>query len=354
MCRYTNFPPEFRFNPKYEAKVNLLTSFAHFSYIFGFTYDCIALFFLSRSVLFSTTNPLHNAYRYPILGGIFFNSDVLIQSCIIPLFFIQRASYEYGADAMTSKTFGSDGMPVICLIGVALHEICLTLMMTSISHPSIFGMLILCDVVENTYCLWSLYRTMNVATSNKVVPQGDGLPSLRKTLTKRSSSVHNLVRDIDHSTSMQERQGTALFIAATLLQREMIETFVPIQAIGIISILHKLNVKSNSVVSGWTSNDEYQQTMVYMGIDLGVEIVVFVLTIVTLRKILPVVSAWRVLYGLVKMHFFPMVLSVFGTWYVALLFQSAHVGMDTTFRFSWLKCGGKENPTWLGGFNWEC
>ena len=257
---------------------------------------------------------------------------------------------------MTSKSFGSDGMPVICLAGVGMHEVCLTLMMTSISHPLIFAMLILCDVLENAYCLWSLHRTMNIAKSNKIVPQDDdeSTSSHRKTLTKRSSSVYNLVRDLDHSTSMQERQGTALFIAATLLQREMIETFVPIQAIGIISVLHKLNVKSNSVVSSWTSNDEYEQTMMYMGIDLGVEMVVFVLTIMMLRKILPDVSAWRVLSGLLKMHMYPMAMFMYTAWYVAILIQSTHLGMDTTFRFSWLECNGKENSTWLGGFEWEC
>jgi hypothetical protein len=259
---------------------------------------------------------------------------------------------------MTSKTFGSDGMPVICLFGVGMHEVCLTLMMTSISHPLIFAMLVLCDVVENTYCLWSLHRTMNIAkNNNKIVPQEDDneLSSRRKTLTIRSSSVYNLVQDLDQSTSKQERQGTALFIAATLLQREMIETFVPIQAMGIISILHKLNVKSNSVVSSWTSNDEYEQTMMYMSIDLGVEIVVFVLTIVTLRMILPNVSAWRVLSGLLKMHFYPMAMYMYAVWYFSLLFQSTQFGMDMTFRFSWLECGGgKENSTWLGGFDWEC
>ena len=60
----------------------------------------------------------------------------------------------------------------------------------------------------------------------------------RKTLTKRSSSVYSLMKDLDTTTSTEERQGTALFIAATLLQREMIETFVPIQAMGIMSILY--------------------------------------------------------------------------------------------------------------------
>ena len=174
----------------------------------------------------------------------------------------------------------------------------------------------------------------------------------RKTLTKRSSSVYSLMKDLDTTTSTEERQGTALFIAATLLQRELIETFVPIQAMGIISFLYSLDVKSNSVVSRWDSIDEYNQTMMYMGIDLGVELLVFAMTILTLKTILPDISAWRVLSGLLKMHAFPMVINMCAAWYCSLLFQSTQFGMDTTFRFSWLKCDGKENSTWLGGFDW--
>ena len=251
---------------------------------------------------------------------------------------------------------------MICLGGVGMHEICLTLMMTSISHPLIFIMLILCDILENAFCLWSLHRTINGVSkrSNKIVPEhekGDENGSShekRKTLTKRSSSVYSLMKDLGTTTSTEERQGTALFIAATLLQRELIETFVPIQAMGIISFLYSLDVKSNSVVSRWESVDEYNQTMMYMGIDLGVELMVFALTIVTLKKILPDISAWRVLCGLLKMHVYPMAINICTAWYCSLTLQSSQFGMDTTFRFSWLKCDGKENSTWLGGFDWEC
>ena len=233
--------------------------------------------------------------------------------------------------------------------------------MTSISHPLIFGILVLCDVLENAFCLWSLHRTMSGLStrSNKIAPEQkeedeNVLYSNRKTLTKRSTSVYNLMKDLDATTSTQERQGTALFIAAILLQREMIETFVPIQAMGIISILYSSDVKSNSVVSRWESVNEYNQTMMYMGIDLGVEIVVFVLTTLTLRKIFPNVSAWRVLSSLLKIHTYPMVMVMCMVWYCGLIFQRTQFGMDTTFRFSWIKCDGNENSTWLGGFDWEC
>ena len=126
------------------------------------------------------------------------------------------------------------------------------------------------------------------------------------------------------------------------------------QAMGILSILYSMDLKSNSVVSRWESIDDYNQTMMYMGIDLGVEILVFGLTILTLRKVFPDVSAWRILSGLLKMHTYPMVMYAFTVWYVALLFQSTQSGMDTSFRFSWVSCNGNENSTWLGGFEWEC
>ena len=92
----------------------------------------------------------------------------------------------------------------------------------------------------------------------------------------------------------------------------------------------------------------------YLCIDFGVEILVFAFTILTLRKIFPGVSAWRIISGLLKMHIYPMSICMFAGWNVALLFQSTQFGMDTTFRFSWVGCNGKENSTWLGGFDWEC
>ena len=114
-------------------------------------------------------------------------------------------------------------------------------------------------------------------------------------------------------------------------------------------------MKSNSVVSRWDSIDDYNQTMMYMGIDLGVEVLVFTLTILLLKKIFPDVSAWRVLTGVLKMHAVPddSIMLMCGT-QANLVFQSTQLGMDTTFRFEWLKCDGKENSTWVGGFDWEC
>ena len=50
----------------------------------------------------------------------------------------------------------------------------------------------------------------------------------------------------------------------------------------------------------------------YLGIDLGVEVLVFALTIVTLKRVLPNISPWRVLSGVLKMHTYPMTICVPG------------------------------------------
>ena len=59
---------------------------------------------------------------YPVLGGLFFQSGIFIQALLIPVFFVIRAGFEYGADAITSHTFGSDGMPGLNFAGVLMSS----------------------------------------------------------------------------------------------------------------------------------------------------------------------------------------------------------------------------------------
>jgi hypothetical protein len=58
---------------------------------------------------------------YPVLAGVFFNSSVLVQAFLVPIFYILRSWYEYAADSLTAKTFGSDAMPVASFAGTLLH-----------------------------------------------------------------------------------------------------------------------------------------------------------------------------------------------------------------------------------------
>ncbi len=261
---------------------------------------------------------------YPVLGGLFFQSGTFVQALLIPVFFIIRAGFEYGADVITSHTFGSDGMPAINFTGVLVHEICLSVMITSIKHPLVFVSLVLSDVLENSFCLWCLAR--NAGSSNRVSPEfEEERLEKRKSLTRRPSNVASLVLD----TQDVKDKGTALFIAATLLQREAVETLVPIQAAAILSLLHSVNVKSNSIVSGW-SDEDWSQSMVYIGVDLGVEMLVFAGSVLMLRRIYPEFTAGRILRGLLRMHWVEMMMVSSAAWGINLHFQSLYAGMDMT------------------------
>ena len=294
---------------------------------------------------------------YPILGGLFFQANLILQACLIPVFFAIRSWYEYKADAAITNKFGSDKLPFVSFAGVMLHEICLSVMITSIKHPLVFVTLVLADVFENAFCLWSLSRS-KVSRRSTVVPiEEHDTPthtnSIRdkKSLTKRSSSVFALAKDL-REVKDESSEGTALFIAAILLQREMCETIVPMQAAFVMSVLYASDVKSNSVVSQWTSRDDYIQAMTYLGIDLGVELVVFLGTVLVLRRIYPNFSAFRILMGLVRSGSELMLSSTIVTWIVILVFQNTLSGLDLTLKFEWLNCNG-ENATWVGGFDWD-
>jgi hypothetical protein len=287
---------------------------------------------------------------YPLLGGLFFQSGIFIQALLIPVFFIIRAGFEYGGDAITAHTFGSDGMPAINFAGVMMHEICLSVMITSIKHPLVFVSLVMSDVLENSFCLWSLARNTK-RNSNRVSPADDVEEEVhrKKSHTRRPSNIVSLVMSKDDVSD----EGTALFIAATLLQREAVETLVPIQAAAILSLLYNVDVKSNSIVSGWSDAD-WTQSMTYVGVDLSVELVVFAGTILALRRIYPEFDVWRILRGLLRIHWVEMAMLSFVTWGMNLLYQSTYAGMDMAMKFEWMSCKDSENSMWLGGFEWEC
>ena len=120
-----------------------------------------------------------------------------------------------------------------------------------------------------------------------------------------------------------------------------------------MSLLYSVDVKSNSIVSSWSDGD-WSQSMMYIGIDLGVELVVLSGTILVLRKIYPEFDAGRILRGLLRTHWVEMTVLSFAMWLVNLIYQSSYAGMDMSLRFSWFRCKNSGNATWLGGFDWEC
>lgn len=94
--------------------------------------------------------------------------------------------------------------------------------------------------------------------------------------------------------------------------------------------------------------------MTYIGVDLGVEILVFSGTVLMLRRVYPEFDAGRILRGILRMHWVEMTLLSFATWTLNLTFQSTYSGMDMTMQFDWVRCRDAENSTWVGGFKWEC
>ncbi len=286
---------------------------------------------------------------YPVVGGVFFQANVVLQACLVPVFFALRSWFEYKSDSVIASTYGSDKLSFLSFGGVMMHEVCLSVMITSIKHPLVFVTLILADVFENGFCLWSLSRSK--ASNNTVVPLEPDSSGDKKSLTKRSSSVFSLAKDL-REVKDESSEGTALFIAAILLQREMCETIIPMQAAFVMSVLYASDVKSNSMVSQWTSEDDYNQAMMYLGIDLVVEVVVFAMTVLVLRRIYPQFSVFRILMGLVRSEGDLMLMCTFGTWLGILLFQNTLSGLDLTLKFEWLDCNG-ENATWVGGFDWD-
>ena len=68
-------------------------------------------------------------------------------------------------------------------------------------------------------------------------------------------------------------------------------------------------------------------------IDLGVELAVFVGTVLVLRRIYPKFSAFRILMGLVRSTSVLMLSGTFSTWLMILTFQSTLSGLDLTLKF---------------------
>ena len=50
----------------------------------------------------------HPQMLYPFSAGLFFQLGPLAQAFMVPMFFILRATYEYGTDKFISYRFGSD------------------------------------------------------------------------------------------------------------------------------------------------------------------------------------------------------------------------------------------------------
>ena len=232
--------------------------------------------------------------------------------------------------------------------------------------PIVFASLILCDIFENGYCLWSLGRTAQEGRI-KVAPIENNNRSTEPSMMRRSSSIFQQIANVGEV----HNDGTALFISATLLQRELVETTMPIQAGIILSILYfsgtcfslfffrayptnkpTTGAKSNAAVYEWT-DDDYAVTMMYLGLDFVLEGLVFLVTVLILKQIYPHFSAIKIITGLFRQHKAEFALLTLGSWSTVLLMQSTYSGLDMSLKFSWLDCYDHPNRTWVGGFEWK-
>ena len=237
-----------------------------------------------------------------------------------------------------------------------MHEVCLSVIICNMKSPFVFCALIFCDVCENAYCLWSLSRTSRAAqlriSPSSIEPTSNNEYMYyreRKTLTRKTSSFNSIVSNVDAINNVD----TALFISATLLQREFIEVSMPLQAVPILSFLYLSGAKSVSMFYGW-SNEEYMAMLMYLLLDVLVESIVFFVTIYILKRIYPRLSVIKIITGLFRNHKIEFMIITATSWGVVLMMQSTYSAVDMSLKFQWLECADEKNRSWLGGFAWEC
>ena len=74
-------------------------------------------------------------------------------------FYVLRSAYEHATERVTARrSWGGDAMPPLTFFGVSTHTLVLSVvLLPSIKHPLVFAALVGLDVVENAYCLYSLW-----------------------------------------------------------------------------------------------------------------------------------------------------------------------------------------------------
>ena len=160
------------------------------------------------------------------------------------------------------------------------------------------------------------------------------------------------------SSDKTKQMGTVLYISATLLMRETMETIVPVQGIMVLLLLRYVDVSTNSLASGW-SKDDYHMAIGYTILDFVVELFVFVSTVLILRNISDESKPLRIILGEIHMHSLLIFFLSSLAWLGALIFQCTHSGVDLSFEFQWINGCNSSNSTttsktWIHGYEWEC
>ena len=196
-------------------------------------------------------------------------------------------------------------------------------------------MLIFADVA-NLYCLWSLHRmttSSNVCLSRQETNE--------KTLSKTNVQC---VQNWGQNKSEKECQGTALFIAATLLVEGAVEIMVPMQA-GWVSILYymMLGIKRGDF---WVERcGGLYSTLMYTG-SICVWRCLYFRARVCAETRFPELNAWKrkVIDSRSFLSIFALCLQV--VWFCI---QSTYaVG---TLHFDSMDSMSRKDTTWIGGFD---
>ena len=143
-------------------------------------------------------------------------------------------------------------------------------------------------------------------------------------------------------------------ILATLLQREMVEVLVPVQAMLVLTLMYKVTGSAglNGLVQGW-DDAAYNDALWYLSLDFGVELGIFLMTLTTVQCVAPSITPLRILPGLFDQHFGTMTGLSFCAWAFVCVTQYTYAGMDFSFEFTWLHRQQCANLTWVGGLRWD-
>ena len=276
-------------------------------------------------------------------------------------------------------------------------------MIVNAKHPLLFCALIFSDLMENLTCIATLARQnkrrftrifsraisskiapienqgsvgkddglitqspKSVGNDNQKVPLPPGLSLISSEETfngkKKLRRTSSLVSAISHLAKegmepVDSIDSSKVYIMSILLEREFVELIVPIQAMIAVSLMYFGGAKhTNTVVSDW-DDDHYKFAMIYLVIDIGMELLIFSGTYWIVEKMFPRFSARNILLRILgSKHFWAIFIFCCVSWLTCNVMQTTYSGMDTGFEFKWIQSECNDNGealTWVQGFQWD-
>ena len=272
---------------------------------------------------------------YSVLCIVFRQLGAVAQCFFVLLFFILRHTWEPLCRWLIMSR-GKDALLPVQFFGLLAHSLHLMLALASAKSYLVLVIVTVLDVAENGHCLFSIAKAARARAQQQ-----------RRVATYASLN-QGPVRSC-HDNSQE------LYIASTLIQREIVEFMIPLQSIAVLTALYRLSPKHNNWVAHWIWHPGgYSQAMEYILINLVVEFLVTFATWAALQSISPRLSPWKIVRGAVLKHypFFACMLAFVWMW--SLLNQSVVGGSDFSLQFSWVgRITSKiDDVQWCGGFKW--